>query len=78
VLQPPATRRAVLDLLPIGFARLFVIEEDPSVAPLGPPELSPQFVRPHGQYSVATLAFPLVVSTSWIGGLIVTRITRTE
>src|SRR5215203_7500963 len=44
-LEPPAARGAVLDLLGIGFARLFVIEEDPSVAPFGPPELSPQFVR---------------------------------
>jgi hypothetical protein len=44
-LKPPAARRAVLDLLGIGFAPLFAIEEDPSVAPFGPPELSPQFVR---------------------------------
>jgi hypothetical protein len=44
-LKEPAARRAVLDLLGIGFAPLFAIEEDPSVAPFGPPELSPQFVR---------------------------------
>ena len=44
-LKVPATRGAVLDLLGIGLARLFVIEEDPLVAPFGPPELSPQFVR---------------------------------
>ena len=43
-LQPPATRRAVLDLLGIGLAPLFIIEEDPLVAPFGPPELTPQFV----------------------------------
>jgi hypothetical protein len=43
-LKPPATRRAVLDLLGISFARFLVIEEDPLVAPFGPPELSPQFV----------------------------------
>ena len=44
-LKAPTARRAVLDLLSIGFAPLFVIEEDPLVAPFGPPELSPQFVR---------------------------------
>ena len=43
-LKPPATRGTVLDLLSIGFARFLVIEEDPLVAPFGPPELSPQFV----------------------------------
>ena len=43
-LKPPATRRAVLDLLSIGLAPLFIIEEDPLVAPFGPPELSPKFV----------------------------------
>jgi hypothetical protein len=43
-LQPPTTRGTVLDLLSIGFARFLVIEEDPLVAPFGPPELSPQFV----------------------------------
>jgi hypothetical protein len=43
-LKPPTTRRAVLDLLSIGFARFLVIEEDPLVVPFGPPELSPQFV----------------------------------
>lgn len=43
-LEPPATRRTVLDLLSISFARFLVIEEDPLVAPFGPPELSPQFV----------------------------------
>jgi hypothetical protein len=43
-LKVPATRWAVLDLLGIGFALVFIIEEDPLVAPFGPPELSPQFV----------------------------------
>ena len=43
-LKVPATRRAVLDLLGIGLAALFVIEEDPLVAPFGPPEFCPQFV----------------------------------
>jgi hypothetical protein len=43
-LKPPTTRGTVLDLLSIGFARFLVIEEDPLVAPFGPPELSPQFV----------------------------------
>ena len=43
-LKAPATRGTVLDLLGIGFAPLFVIEEDPLIAPFGPPELSPQFV----------------------------------
>jgi hypothetical protein len=43
-LKPSTTRGTVLDLLGIGFARFFVIEEDPLVAPFGPPELSPQFV----------------------------------
>ena len=43
-LKVPAARRAVLNLLTIGFAPLFIIEEDPLVAPFGPPELSPQFV----------------------------------
>jgi len=43
-LKAPATRRAVLDLLSIGLAPLFIIEEDPLVAPFGPPELTPQFV----------------------------------
>ena len=43
-LKAPATRRAVLDMLGIGFAHLFRIEEDPLVAPFGPPELTPQFV----------------------------------
>ena len=43
-LKEPATRRAVLYLLSIGLALLFVIEEDPLVAPFGPPELTPQFV----------------------------------
>jgi hypothetical protein len=43
-LKPPTTRGAVLDLFSIGFARLFVIEEDPLVAPFSPPELCPQFV----------------------------------
>ena len=43
-LKVPAARRAVLDLLSIGFAPLFIIEEDPLVAPLGPPELCPQLV----------------------------------
>jgi hypothetical protein len=42
-LKSPATRRAVLDLLSIGFAPLFIIEENPLVAPFGPPELTPQF-----------------------------------
>ena len=43
-LQPPTTRGTVLDLLSIGFARYFIIEEDPLVAPFSPPELSPKFV----------------------------------
>jgi hypothetical protein len=43
-LKESATRRAVLDLLSVGFAPLFIIEEDPLVAPFGPPELTPQFV----------------------------------
>jgi hypothetical protein len=43
-LKPPTARWTVLDLLSIGFARFFVIEEDPLVAPFGPPELPPQFV----------------------------------
>jgi hypothetical protein len=43
-LKEPATLWAVLNLLSIGFAPLFVIEEDPLVAPFGPPELTPQFV----------------------------------
>ena len=43
-LKPPTTRGTVLDLLRIGFARLFVIEEDPLVAPFSPPELCPKFV----------------------------------
>src|SRR5215204_4034285 len=43
-LQPPTARRAALDLLGIGFARVFIIEENPLVAPFGPPELCPQFV----------------------------------
>jgi hypothetical protein len=44
-LKPPTTRGTVLDLLSIGFAGLFVIEVNPLVAPFGPPELCPQFVR---------------------------------
>jgi hypothetical protein len=43
-LKPPATRRAVLDRLSIGFAPLFIIEEDPFVASFSPPELCPKFV----------------------------------
>jgi hypothetical protein len=43
-LQRPAAGRAVLYLLGISLARLYIIEEDPSVMPFGPPELSPQFV----------------------------------
>jgi hypothetical protein len=43
-LKAPTARRAVLDLLGIGFAPLSMIEEDPLVATFGPPELSPQFV----------------------------------
>ena len=43
-LKAPATPRAVLNLLSIGFAPLLIIEEDPLVAPFGPPELTPQFV----------------------------------
>ena len=43
-LKPPTARRTVVDLLSIGFARLFIIEENPSVAPFSPPKLSPQFV----------------------------------
>ena len=43
-LKEPATRWAVLDLLGIGLAPLFIIEEDPLVATFGPPELTPQFV----------------------------------
>jgi hypothetical protein len=43
-LKEPATRRAVLDLLSIGLAPLFIIEEDPLIATFGPPELTPQFV----------------------------------
>ena len=43
-LKAPATRRAVLDLLIIGLAPLFIIEEDPLVPSFGPPELCPQFV----------------------------------
>jgi len=43
-LKEPATLWAVLNLLSIGFAPLFIIEEDPLVAPFGPPELCPQFV----------------------------------
>ena len=43
-LKAPTTRRAVLDLLGIGFAPLLIIEENPLVAPFCPPELSPQFV----------------------------------
>ena len=43
-LKEPATRRAVLDLLGISFAPLFIIEEDPLVATLGPPELTPKFM----------------------------------
>jgi hypothetical protein len=48
-LKAPATRRAVLDLLGIGFAPLFIIEEDPLVAPFGPPELCSQFVCLHAR-----------------------------
>ena len=40
-LKPPTARRAVVDLLSIGFARVFIIEENPLVAPFSPPELSP-------------------------------------
>ena len=43
-LKAPATRRTVLDLLSKGFAPVFIIEEDPLVAPFSPPELCPQFV----------------------------------
>ena len=43
-LKPPTARRAVVDLLSIDFTRLFIIEENPLVAPFSPPELSPQFV----------------------------------
>jgi len=43
-LKVPATLWAVLDLLSIGLAPLFIIEEDPLVATFGPPELCPQFV----------------------------------
>ena len=43
-LQMPAARGAVLDLLSISLARLYIIEENPSVVPFGPPQLSPQFV----------------------------------
>ena len=54
-LKPPTTSGTVLDLLSVGFARFLVIEEDPLVAPLGPPELCPQFVcLPARTISVAT------------------------
>jgi hypothetical protein len=43
-LQLPAARGAVLDLFGISLARFYIIEENPSVMPFGPPELSPQFV----------------------------------
>ena len=43
-LKPPTARRAVVDLLSIDFTRLFIIEENPLVAPFSPPELSQQFV----------------------------------
>jgi hypothetical protein len=43
-LQRPAACRAVLYLLGISLARLYIIEEDPSVMPFGVPELCPQFV----------------------------------
>ena len=66
-LKVPATRRAVLDLLGIGFAPLFIIEEDPSVAPFGPPELSPQFVCLPARAIQRGHRF-LLVSASWVGG----------
>jgi hypothetical protein len=44
-LKRPAAGGAVLYLLCISFARLYIVEEDPSVMPLGVPELRPQFVR---------------------------------
>ena len=43
-LKVPTARRTVLDLLSIGFASVFIIEEDPLVATFGPPELTPQLV----------------------------------
>ena len=49
-LKEPATLWAVLDLLSIGLAPLFIIEEAPLVAPFGPPELSDgSCACPHGQ-----------------------------
>src|SRR5215212_3170114 len=45
-LQRLAARGAVLYLLGISLARLYIIEEDPSIMPLGVPELRPQSVRP--------------------------------
>ena len=45
-LQRPAAGGAVLYLLGISLARLYIVEEDPSVMPFDLPELCPQFVCP--------------------------------
>lgn len=45
-LEPPTTRGAALHPLGVGLARFEVIEEDPSVLALHPPELSPEPVPP--------------------------------
>ncbi len=66
-LQPPTARRAVLDLLGIGFAPLSMIEEDPLVATFGPPELCPQFVCLPARTIQRGHRF-LLVSASWVRG----------
>jgi hypothetical protein len=49
-LQRPAAGGAVLYLLGISLARLYIVEEDPSVMPLGVPELPHNLCAwPHGQ-----------------------------
>src|SRR5215212_7729275 len=44
-LQRPAAGGAVLYLFGVRLARFYIVEEDPSVMPLGVPELRPHFVR---------------------------------
>ena len=68
-LKSPATRRAVLDLLSIGLAPLFIIEEDPLVETFGPLERCPQFVCPPARTIQRGATSSTFVSASWVGGL---------
>ncbi len=78
-LQRTAAGGAVLYLLGISLARFYIVEEDPSVMPLGVPELRPQFVRLAAR---AIKRCPRLLPPRWVrssyGGPIVTWITKTR